>query len=376
MDARPFRRPVVSPAMDLVELEQRARTLLAPTAYDYIAGGADDERTLADNAAAWGRVRLRPRVLQDVALVDASTTVLGTPVSLPVLVAPMAYHRLVHDEGEEATAAGTAAAGTVLVASTLATTSLEHVAAAAPGSPQWFQLYVHRDRGFTAELVARAGEAGYRALVLTVDLPVLGYRPRDERNRFTLPEGMVMANVGRSTEATDGSAIALYAAGELDPSLTPADVGWLRGLTTLPVLVKGVLRADDARTCVDEGAAGIVVSNHGGRQLDRAVTPLDVLPQVVEAVGGRAEVLLDTGITDGADIVAAVANGATACMVGRAYLYGLMAGGERGVDRALEIFRDQIVRTLQLLGVAELSQLRPAHAVLGGFGGHHGRQTP
>lgn len=359
MDARPFRRPVVSPAMDLVELEQRARTLLAPTAYDYIAGGADDERTLADNAAAWGRVRLRPRVLRDVALVDSSTTVLGTPVSLPVLVAPMAYHRLVHDEGEEATAAGTAAAGTVLVASTLATTSLEDVAAAAPGSPQWFQLYVHRDRGFTAELVARAGQAGYRALVLTVDLPVLGYRPRDERNRFTLPEGMVMANVGRSTEATDGSAIALYAAGELDPSLTPADVEWLRGLTTLPVLVKGVLRADDARTCVDEGAAGIVVSNHGGRQLDSAVAGADALPEVVHAVAGRAEVLVDGGVRRGTDVVKALAMGARAVLLGRPVLWALATGGADGVTALLGGMREEVVRAMALCGCPTVADVGP-----------------
>jgi len=337
--------------MDLVSLERQARERLAPPAYDYYAGGADDELTLADNVAAWSRLRLRPHVLRDVSAVGTGVTVLGTPVQLPVLVAPMAYQRLATDQGERATARAAAAAGTVMLVSTLATVPLEDVAAAAPGAPRWFQLYVHKDRGLTEELVRRAATAGYRALVLTVDLPVLGYRPRDERNAFTLPEGLEMANVGRTTEDTDEmSALRLYAAREMDAALTPADIEWLRGLADLPVLVKGVLRGDDARLAVEAGAAGVIVSNHGGRQLDGAIAGADALPEVAAAVGGRAEVYVDGGVRRGTDVVKALALGARAVLVGRPVLWGLACGGEEGAVQVLDGLRAELVRALALCG--------------------------
>jgi 4-hydroxymandelate oxidase len=257
--------------MDLAELERQARERLEPAAYDYFAGGADDELTLADNVAAWRRLRLRYRVLRDVGAVTTATTVLGTEIPAPVIVAPTAYQRLAHPDGEAATARGAAAAGTLMIASTLATVSLEAVAAAAPGAPRWFQLYVRRDRGWTAELVARAVAAGYRALVLTVDLPVLGFRRRDERNNFSLPVGMEMANLGSAVPQVQGSGLKAYAAAELEPSLTFDDLQWLRSLADLPLVVKGVVRGDDAAACVAAGAAAIAVSNHGGRQLDSAI---------------------------------------------------------------------------------------------------------
>jgi len=337
--------------MDLVELERRARTVLTRDAYDYYAGGADDEVTVADNVAAWSRLRLRPHVLRDVSAITTATTVLGTPVNLPVLVAPMAYQRLATHAGEAATARAAAAAGTVMLVSTLATVSLEDVAAAAPQAPRWFQLYVHRDRGWTEELVRRAAAAGYRALVLTVDLPVLGYRPRDERNAFSLPDGLQMANVGRTTADTeDMSALRLYASQEMDAALTPADIEWLRGLVDLPVLVKGVLRGDDARLAVDAGATGVIVSNHGGRQLDGAVSGADALPDVAAAVAGRAEVYVDGGVRRGTDVVKALALGARAVLVGRPLLWGLACGGEQGAVDVLEGLRAELARALALCG--------------------------
>ncbi|MGH8885566.1 MAG: alpha-hydroxy acid oxidase [Egibacteraceae bacterium] len=333
------------------ELERQAQQRLSRLAYDYFVGGADDELTLADNVAAWRRLRLRPRVLRDVSKVTTSTTVLGTPVSLPALVAPMAYQRLAHDDdGERATAQGAAAAGTIMIASTFSTVCLEDIAAAAPGAARWFQLYVHRDRGWTAELVARAVAAGYRALVLTVDLPVFGLRRRDEQNRFRLPPGMTMANVGEPPPEGSGSALTAYARAELDPGLTFADVEWLRGLCDLPILVKGVLRGDDARACVDAGARGIVVSNHGGRQLDTAIATADALPEVVAAVGGDVEVLVDGGIRRGTDLVKALALGAQAALVGRPVIWGLVSGGSGGVRSVLDTLRDEFGRALALCG--------------------------
>jgi len=332
------------------ELERQARQCLSRLAYDYIAGGADDELTLADNVTAWQRLRLRPRVLRDVSKVSTQTTVLGTPVSLPVLVAPMAYQRLAHDDGERATAQGAAATGTIMIASTLSTISLEDIAATEPGAVRWFQLYVHRDRGWTAELVERAVAAGYRALVFTVDVPVLGLRRRDERNLFQLPLDMVVANVGVSPPEVPGSALAAYARDKLDAGLTFADIEWLRGRCDLPILVKGVLRDDDARACIDAGADGIIVSNHGGRQLDTAIATAAALPKIVEAVGGDVEVLVDGGIRRGTDIVKALALGVRAVLVGRPVLWGLATGGAEGVRSVLETLRDEFARALALCG--------------------------
>jgi 4-hydroxymandelate oxidase len=339
------------------EFERQARQHLERQAYDYLAGGADDELTLADNVAAWQRLRLRPRVLRDVSKVSTDTTVLGSPVSFPALVAPTAYQRLAHDDGERATAQGAAAAGTIMVASTLSTVSLEDIAAAAPEAVRWFQLYVHRDRGWTAEVVARAVAAGYRALVFTVDVPVLGLRRRDERNQFRLPPGMVAANVGEPLPKVPGSTLMAYAQDELDPGITFADIEWLRGLCDLPILVKGVLRADDARACVEAGAVGIVVSNHGGRQLDTAVATAVALPEIVEAVGGDVEVLVDGGIRRGTDVIKALALGARAVLLGRPVLWGLASGGSSGVQSVLQTLRDEFARALALCGTPTVEQV-------------------
>jgi 4-hydroxymandelate oxidase len=344
--------------VDLDALESAARARLSALAYDYYAGGADDELTLADNVAAWQRLRLRPRVLRDVSVVDTTTTVLGTPVRMPVLVAPTAYQRLAHDEGEPANARGTEAAGSLLIVSTLATVTLEDVAAAAPDAPRWMQIYLQRDQGASAELVARAVAAGYRALVLTADLPVAGRRRRDERNSFTLPPGMAMANLGTAhPEVVGGSTLAAHVSRDLLARLTFADVSWLAGLSPLPVLVKGVLRGDDAAECVRSGAAGVVVSNHGGRQLDGAIATADALPDVLDAVGGQVEVYVDGGVRRGTDVVRALALGARAVLIGRPVIWGLATGGAAGVQAVLDGFHAELVRAMALCGAASIADL-------------------
>lgn len=343
--------------MDLADLEARAREQLSPMAYDYYAGGAMSETTLRDNVTAWDRWRLHPFVLRDVSRVSTTTTVLGAQVSTPILVAPTAYHRLAHDEGEKATARAAADVGTVMVVSTLATTSLEDVAAAVPEAPRWFQLYVFADRGYAGELVDRAVAAGYRALTLTVDAPVLGHRPRDERNRFALPEGLGMANLSTQLPAAEGSGLAALFAEGHDRSLSFDDLAWLRERAGIPVVVKGVHRGDDAARCVDAGADAVVVSNHGGRQLDSAVATAMALPEVVEAVDGRCEVLVDGGLRSGADVLKALAMGARAVLIGRPVLWALATGGAEGVATLLAGLTRELAHAMTLSGVTTVTDV-------------------
>jgi L-lactate dehydrogenase (cytochrome) len=315
--------------------------------------------------------------------VDTTTSVLGSPSALPLAFAPTGFTRMMQHEGERAVARVAEAVGIPYALSTLGTTSIEDVAAAAPGARKWFQLYVWRDRGAGKELVERARAAGYEALMLTVDVPVAGARLRDARNGLTIPPSLTLRTVLDAAThpawwfnllSTEPLVFASLTSSEgtvaelinrmFDPSLTVRDVEWLRETWTGPLIVKGIQHVDDARMVVDAGVDALVVSNHGGRQLDRAPTPLEVLPAVVEAVGDRAEVLLDGGVRSGADVVAAVALGARACLVGRAYLYGLMAGGERGVRRSVDILAVEIARTLQLLGVDAVAALAPEHVRL------------
>jgi 4-hydroxymandelate oxidase len=362
---------------DLAALEGHARERLDRGAYDYFAGGAEDELTLADNVLAWERLRLRPHVLRDVAAVSTATTVLGAPVPLPVLVGPIAYQRLAHPDGELATGAAAARAGTVMVLSTQATSSLEAVAEVAPEAPRWFQLYVYRDRRIALDLVRRAAGAGYRAVVLTVDVPVPGNRLREKRNRFRLPESMRLPNLtpyfGEASvppedpEAMGGDAAAGAEGGidvvgigrYFDPSLTLETIGWLRRASPLPVVVKGVLRGDDALACVRAGASAVVVSNHGGRQLDGAVATADALAEVVDAVAGGTEVYVDGGIRRGVDVVKALALGARAVLVARPIAWGLATAGAAGVTQVLGEFRDEVERTLALCGTPTLTDLTP-----------------
>ena len=343
--------------MDLAALEQAARGRLDRAVYDYVAGGAEAELTLADNLAAWARLRLRPRVLRDVRRVDTATSMLGTPLPTPILVAPTAYHGLLHPDGELATAAGTAAAGSLLVLSTQANRSLEEVARHAPGTPRWFQVYVHADHAFTEELVGRAAAAGCSALVLTADLPVFGNRLRDVRNRLEFPPGMVLGNAVERFGA--GGADAVADASRFDAGLEPDAIAWLRDRSGLPVLVKGVLRGDDAEAFVAAGAAGIVVSNHGGRQLDTALAAADALPEVVAAVDGRAVVLVDGGVRRGTDVVKALCMGAAGVLVGRPVLWGLASGGADGVRAVLSGLHEELLRAMALCGAVSLAELTP-----------------
>jgi 4-hydroxymandelate oxidase len=336
------------------DFHEAARGVLTPDAYDYYRSGALTEWTLAENVRAWQRWTFVRRSLVDVSSIDTSTTVLGTPVAFPVLVAPTAFHRLAVPEGEVATARAAAALDTVIVNSTLSTVSLEEVAAT--GAKRWFQLYMFKDRGITRELVERAVAAGFTAIVPTVDAPTIGIRYADQRNRFVLPAGLDLATLGASLPVTGASGLRAFSE-QFDQSLTWRDLEWLVGLTDLPVVPKGIVTGDDAQAALDAGAAGVIVSNHGGRQLDGDPGTLDVLPEVVAAVDGAGEVLVDGGVRTGTDAVKAVALGARAVLVGRAVLWGLAAGGQAGAERVLGLLRDEVADTLRQLGVPRLADV-------------------
>lgn len=347
------------------DFHEVARARLDPQAYEYYRSGALREWTLRENERAFTRWRFVRRSLVDVSSVLMATTVLGAEISLPVLVAPTAFHRLADAEGEVATARAARAAGTVMVTSTLATVPLEDVAAT--GAMRWFQLYVFRDRGLTRELVDRAMAAGYTAIVPTVDTPTIGIRYPDQRNRFELPPGMELANVAATLSTAgasdDGLGTGQAVSGlrafsdQFDQSLGWRDIEWLCSLCPVPVVPKGVVTANDARQAVASGAAGVVVSNHGGRQLDGDPATLDALPEVVDAIGGSATVLMDGGIRNGTDVVKAVALGADAVLVGRPVLWALAAGGQAGVERLFQLLADEVADTLRQLGVPRLGDL-------------------
>jgi 4-hydroxymandelate oxidase len=352
------------PPVTIADYETLARERIAPDAWDYYAGGAGDEVTLRANRAAYERFWLRPRVLVDLSACNTATSVLGTPVRLPVLVAPVAYQRMAHPEGECAMARGAGAAGTLMIASTLSTASLEEIAAATTG-PLWFQLYVYKDRATSEGLVRRAEAAGYRALVLTVDAPRLGNRERDVRNNFTLPADVTMRNfddVGleRMPETESGSALQTHAKALFDVSLTWEALDWLRSVTRLPVVVKGIVTAEDAALAVEHGAAAVVVSNHGGRQLDGAIPTIMALPEVVRAVDGRIEVYVDGGIRRGVDALKALALGARAVLVGRPALWALAADGAAGVEHALGLLGAELELAMALCGTPRIAHITPA----------------
>jgi 4-hydroxymandelate oxidase len=340
------------------DFEEAARERLEPGVYGYIAGGAGDEQTLRANAAAFSRWELRPRVLVDVGSVSAATTVLGTEVALPVLVAPTAFLRLADPEGERSVARAAAAAGTVVTLATLSSVTPAELAEAAPDARRWFQLYWSRDRGFTRGLVEAVVEAGFEALVLTVDLPVPGRRERDLRAGFALPEDLPLPNIPFRVQG-EGFQTALLEA--VDDTLTWRDLEWLRSVCPLPLVVKGILTAEDALLAAEHGAVAVVVSNHGGRQLDGVPAALDVLPEVVESVGERVEVLLDGGVRRGTDVLKALALGARATLSGRAILWGLAAGGEEGAGQVLALLRDEIELGLKLLGCPSPADVTASH---------------
>ncbi len=339
-----------------------ARGEVSDQAYDYVAGGAGDERTLAYNRQAYDHWQLVHRVLRDVSERNTSTTVLGTEVDFPALVAPTAFHRLMDDDGETATARGVSQAGTLFTASTLATRSLEEISEASDG-PKWFQLYIYRDRTLTESLINRAETAGYEALVLTVDSPVWGRRERDVRNGFSLPDHMGLANFEdlEQEDLPDGGSgvngLAEYVSRQLDPSLTWDDVDWLRNRTDLPLLIKGIVDGEDARRAVERGCEGVVVSNHGGRQLDAGIPTVKALPEVVEAVDGEGEVYVDGGVRRGTDVLIALALGARAVLVGRPVLWSLAVGGQEGVTRALNLLHEEIDNALALCGEKQVEAM-------------------
>jgi 4-hydroxymandelate oxidase len=329
-------------AVSVDDFEAIARHRLPSAVYDYVAGGAADELTLRANRDAYSRIRLRPRVLVDISQLDTSIRLFGDVLPFPVLVAPTAFHRLVHPEGECATARAATAMGIPYVVSSSTTTPLDEIAAAAPAGTRWFQLYFLPDRESTQSLVRTAESAGARALCLTVDTPVIGARNREQRSGVQLPAGVTAPyfhHLASHTGATSSF-----------QGVTWRDVDWLRTATTLPILLKGIITGDDARLAVEHGVAGIVVSNHGGRNLDTVPATIEALPEVVAAVGGRIPVLIDGGIRRGTDIVKALALGASAVMVGRPVLYGLAVGGDRGVTAVLQILRHELEGALALTG--------------------------
>jgi isopentenyl diphosphate isomerase/L-lactate dehydrogenase-like FMN-dependent dehydrogenase len=349
----------VETLLTLDDAERLAEEAISPEAWSYIVGGAGDERTLRWNREAFSRYRLRPRVLVDVTSVTTETTVLGTPVSMPVLVAPMAFHQIAHEEGELATAKGAAAAGTLMCVSTVATATPRDIAEAAPGAPRWLQIYVFQDRGVSDGVIEQALEAGFTALVLTADLPVYGIRHREARTGFEAPEDDVPAIV--TARERGGEKDEHHSLGLLESGLEWNYVAELVERWKVPVLVKGLVTAEDAVLACEHGASGVVVSNHGGRQLDGAIASLEALPEVVAAVGDRAEVYLDGGVRRGSDVVMALALGARAVLVGRPAMYGLALGGAKGVEQVLEILREETENALALLGCRSPAEVSAAH---------------
>ena len=347
--------------INVSDFEAIARETMTESAYDYYAGGADDEVTLAANVDAFRRIALRPRVLVGSGSISTTTELLGLSLSMPIGLAPTAFNKLGHPEGELAAARAAGEAGTFMCCSTVSSTPLEDVAAAATG-PLWFQLYVYRDREVTRDLVRRAETAGCRVLILTVDTPRLGRRERNMRRPFALPDGVEISNLQRygTPEALRWAGTATF--GEyvhrlIDDTLTWESVDWLRSITRLPIIVKGILAPADAELAIAHGASGIVVSNHGGRQLDGSIATIAALPDIATAVKGRVPILLDGGVRRGTDVLKALALGASAVLIGRAYLWGLAADGQAGVSRVLEMLRSELELAMALAGCKNVASI-------------------
>jgi len=382
-----FRKVILSPrkrrltrALTIYDLRDIAKRRTPQAPFDYTDGGADTESSLTRARAAYEKLEFQPRILRDVKDVDLSVQMLGKKMSMPVGIAPTGFTRMMQTEGEYAGACAASDAGIPYTLSTMGTRSIEDVAKAAPGGRNWFQLYMWKDRDRSMALVDRAKAAGFDTLVLTVDVPVAGARLRDVRNGMTIPPSLTSKTILNaiprpawwmnflttdplkfaSLDSWNGTVAELLDS-MFDPTVTYEDLKWIRGQWQGNLVVKGIQNVDDAMMSVAAGADAIILSNHGGRQLDRAPVPLHLLPEVVKAIGDKAEVQVDTGIMHGADVVAALASGAKFTWIGRAYLYGLMAGGKPGVDRTLEILRTQIIRTMKLLGARTIAELNPDH---------------
>jgi 4-hydroxymandelate oxidase len=345
--------------LKLDDFEPAARAVLPQGIYDYIAGGSEDEVALRGNREAFARYRFRFKVLAAADPVDLSNEVLGHRFRMPVHLAPTAIQRMAHPDGETAAYRAATDAGIAYCLSTMSSTSIEDVASAATGT-RWFQIYMNPDQSASASLVERAQDAGYSAIVLTVDLPKTGRRERDIRNAFSLPEGLRYANLdsGRGTATAPGpDPFAQNVNAQTNPALGWSELEWLLRKTSLPVIVKGIVRADDARRAVEMGARGLIVSNHGGRQLDSAIASLDALPEVVQAVGRDVPVLMDGGVRRGTDVLKALCLGARGVLIGRPFLYALAVGGVEGVTRMLQMLREEIEVSMTLLGVRRVSEL-------------------
>ena len=378
----PVRRRL-SRAASVADLRRIAERVTPSGVFDYIDGAAEDERTSAANCADFARIGFRPRVLRDVGVVDPSTTILGRPAPLPLIFAPTGFSRMPHPDGELAVARVAARAALPYSLSTMGTRSIEEVAAVSGEGRRWFQVYVWRDRGLLREMIERAAAAGYEALIVTVDTAMLGKRERDVRRGFSMPpklgidtllqgaihpgwtwrfvtsEPVRFANVaGRGdVDGTTAVALADYINTQFDPSLSWADIEWMRSVWDGPIVLKGIQTVADAELAVEHGIEAIALSNHGGRQLDDAPSPISLVAPVTDRVGGRIEVYCDGGVRRGSDIVKAVALGADACMIGRAYLYGLAAGGERGVEHVLTLLDGDVRRTMALVGATDVAAL-------------------
>ncbi len=341
--------------LNLLELEAAAQAQLNPTAFDYYVSGADDEITLLENREAFERLKLHYRVLTGVGKPNLETELFGQKISMPAIVAPTAFQRLAHPDGEIATAKAAQKAGTIMTLSTIASASLEEVRASSPDLPLWFQVYLYKDQGLNLELLRRAEAVGVKALALTVDTPVWGRRERDIRNRFTLPLGIHLGNLMRGMDTLPhgtGSGLSAYVHEVCKLDLGFSDLEWLRNNTNLPILVKGICHPDDATKSLEHGADGIWVSNHGGRQLDTAPATISVLSRVADVVANRAPIILDGGVRRGTDVVKALALGSTAVAIGRPILWSLAIGGQESVTQTLELLRAEIDSALGLCGYA------------------------
>jgi 4-hydroxymandelate oxidase len=347
--------------VNINDYEIIAKGKLTQMAYDYYSSGACDEITLKQNCEAYAGIKLKYRVLKDVSSRDLSVTILGQKISFPVMIAPTAFQGMAHPDGELATVRAAGKGGTIMVLSTLSNTAVEDVVAESK-TPVWFQLYVYKDRNATKELVRRVESAGCKVIVVTVDAPYLGIRERDVRNQFNLPDGLTVkcmdaVGLGGVDEVEGGSGLAGYFASKLDPSLSWKDIEWLRSITKLPIILKGIACAEDAKLAVKHGVDGIIVSNHGGRQLDTCRATIEVLPEVTDAVRGKTEILIDGGIRRGTDILKAIALGAKAVLIGRPVLWGLAAEGEQGVTNVLEIFRKEFDLAMALSGCTSVNEI-------------------
>jgi (S)-2-hydroxy-acid oxidase len=349
---------------NVCEFEEVAKSKLPKMVFDYYASGAEDQWTLKENRHAFERIRFRPRILIDVSKIDTSTTILGHNISMPIMVAPTAMQRMAHPEGELATARAVASQDTIMTLSSWATSSVEEVASVGPGI-RFFQLYVYKDRNVVKQLVRRAEAAGFSAIALTVDTPILGRREADIKNRFSLPPHLTLKNfegldLGKM-EKTSDSGLASYVAGQIDRTLSWKDVSWLKTITKMPILVKGVITAEDTKLALRCGAAGIIVSNHGARQLDYVPATISALEEVVKAAAGQLPVFLDGGVRRGTDVLKALALGASGVFVGRPVLWGLATDGEAGVKKVLQMLREEFELAMALAGCVKVSDITRNH---------------